>query len=395
MQTVTMHSGILSAACALLACSPVAFAADKGAIAPRTEPVFTDKAVNVEQEMWLSDQFRQEGAEVVWVKTIWGRNDDYSYNRWEQKPAWGNQSPWYLTFPRVAWFDGRMVASWIERNLPHGSGDAVVHVLVSDESCENWKTVAHFEFEGGINSTHFMPTTDGRLMLTGIGFAEGGGMMGAFSRDGIDWTSMQRFQSLDPQTPNIGQLFKIAWHDGKAYGLSRAGVPWTSFDGLNYKPLPIQSPADGDLGGNETASTFLGDQWIVFQRSGAITSSNPPYTDWEINDSNARGGHSHGGPDVITLPDGQVIAGSRGSGYPKLGEHRGGHMAVAFRYEDGKLTPLAGFMTGGTMTGYPSFTWHDGHLYIALLHDRPAVGAWSSSRGEFRLAKIKWPLRSQ
>ncbi|MGZ0170527.1 MAG: hypothetical protein ACKVHE_13285 [Planctomycetales bacterium] len=70
-------------------------------------------------------------------------------------------------------------------------------------------------------------------------------------------------------------------------------------------------------------------------------------------------------------------------------------MAVVFGYENGSLKPLIGFTSGGTMTGYPSMTWADGYLYVSYLRDGPRELAWFSSKGQFALAKIKWPLKTE
>ncbi|MCC6681374.1 MAG: hypothetical protein IT445_10785 [Phycisphaeraceae bacterium] len=391
-----IYTGLLFCALAYAAGAGVAVPSrNDPEIVPRTSPELVEQSVEIEPDVWLSDQLEAEGAKVIWVKAIWGRNDDHWYDRWEQKAPWGDTSPWYITFPRIIWFQNKMVAMFTERNLPHGDGDAVIHVLTSDVNCEEWKTVAHYEIDwnnNGDNSTHFAPTTDGRLMLTTLcSMLPEGGMAASFSSDGVGWSPLKSFQPLDPQYGTVGQMFKIAWHNGSAYGLSRPGVLWTSNDGLNYQPIRVEIPTDGDVGGNETASTFQGDRWVVFSRSGYVASSLPPYTRWHVNKANSKGPHSFGGPDVITLPDGQVIAGSRGSGFRDLGGRFGGHMAVIFRYDGEVLTPLLGFETGATMTGYPGLTWADGHLYVSFLRDRPGRDGWSRSRGQFCLAKIKWP----
>ncbi|MCC6681289.1 MAG: exo-alpha-sialidase [Phycisphaeraceae bacterium] len=357
-------------------------------IVPRTSPVLMEEAVDIEPEVWLADEIKAKGAEVIWVKAIWGRNDDHWYDRWEQKAPWGDTSPWYIICPRIVWFQGKLFALFAEHNLPHAAGDTVVHVMTSDDDGQTWETVVHYEAEKGFTNNHLTVTSDHRLMLAGI-HLNSDRMMAAFSEDGVSWSPLQQFTTPDGQGPGV--IFQLAWNKGKAYGINREGIPWVSDDGMHYLPVDVQSPSEGTVGGNEVASTFLKDQWIAFQRSGVVASSLPPYTQWDINKTNSKGAHSYGGPALLTLPDGQVIAGSRASGFRDLGGKFGGHMAVVFRYEDGLLTPLLGFETGATMTGYPGLTWADGYLYVSFLRDRPGRDGWDSCRGQFCLAKLKWP----
>ncbi|MCC6681285.1 MAG: hypothetical protein IT445_10340 [Phycisphaeraceae bacterium] len=341
-------------------------------IVPRTTPVLEGTATTIAPESWRS---------VAWVKSIWTLTDTNRYRSWEEHAAWGNAESWYITHPRIAWFNNQLFATFTESNQPHGEGDAVIHVMVSGDDGQNWSTAAHYEVENGFKNTHFSITSDDRLMLTGY-HVDSNRMMASFSANGSTWSPLTQFTTPDGQGPGI--MFQLAWHDSKAYGINRQGLPWMSENGLDYEPILVSSPADGTVGGNEIASTFLGDQWIAFQRSGRIASSESPYANWDLNDANYRETRQYGGPALITLPDGQVVAGSREW---ELGGYE--QPAAVFRYDDGILEPLNAFNSGATMTGYPGLAWHNGYLYVSFLRDLPGDEYGS---GQFVLAKMAWPV---
>ena len=82
-----------------------------------------------------------------------------------------------------------------------------------------------------------------------------------------------------------------------------------------------------------------------------------------------------GGPNFIELPDGRLIAGSRG-----FGKTPGAHM-VLFQMTGTSLMPLIELPSSGDCS-YPGLVFHEGHLYVSY---------YSSHEGKtsIYMAKVK------
>ncbi len=88
-------------------------------------------------------------------------------------------------------------------------------------------------------------------------------------------------------------------------------------------------------------------------RKGAIGMAKAPYREWTW----ASAGVPLGGPNFIELPDGRLIAGSRG-----FGATPGAHM-VLFTMTPNSLTPLLELPSGGDCS-YPGLYWLDDVLHV-------------------------------
>ncbi|MGZ0170526.1 MAG: sialate O-acetylesterase [Planctomycetales bacterium] len=251
-------------------------------IPPRATPLLTEKTENLRAQAWLSEDLKKKGVELTWVKSIWGKESQNWYNHWDDKISWARGvNPWYMTHPRIIWFKGQMYGALTQRSLPHGSADTIAHLINGESDCKDWKSVVHYEVEGGVSSTHFVETSDGQLMFVGLRKEKGYITVAAFSKDGINWSALKEFKTDSDYGP-IGQIFKLARHDGKVYGLSRTGKLWQSRNGIDYEPIKVIEPADGYVGENETASTFVGNKWLIFQRAGMVAEADPPYSHWTL-----------------------------------------------------------------------------------------------------------------
>lgn len=111
---------------------------------------------------------------------------------------------------------------------------------------------------------------------------------------------------------------------------------------------------------NETTLRFLknGTAMALVRREaedkrGVIGVAQPPYRDWTW----ATAGVPLGGPNFIELPDGKLIAGSRG-----FGATPGAHM-VLFAMTANSLTPILELPSGGDCS-YPGLYWHDDLLHV-------------------------------
>jgi hypothetical protein len=108
-------------------------------------------------------------------------------------------------------------------------------------------------------------------------------------------------------------------------------------------------------------------------RKGAIGVATAPYREWKWTQLPV----PLGGPNFIELPDGSLIAGSRG-----FGKTPGPHM-VLYTMTPTSLAPLLELPSGGDCS-YPGLCWHEGHLYVSY---------YSSHEGKTSIyvAKVKLP----
>lgn len=284
-------------------------------------------------------------------------------------------------------FQDKWYCSFREGN-GHVGGDGKLRILESTDG-ETWNSAALLS-ETGIDlrdpKLSIMP--DGRLMVVAGGSVYNGTrkLQGyqprvAFSKNGRDWTATQRVLQEGEW------LWRVTWHDGKAYGVSyniatskseRTIKLFSSADGLDWK---LAAPLDVTGNPNETTVRFLrnGAAMMLVRREGGdkggwIGVSKPPYKDWQFAQTPVR----LGGPDFIELPDGSLVAGSR--------EHSGDKVKFAlFRMTSDSLESVLTLPSGGDCS-YPALVWHDGLLWVSY---------YSSHEGKtsIYLAKVKWPLR--
>jgi hypothetical protein len=204
-----------------------------------------------------------------------------------------------------------------------------------------------------------------------------------FSRDGRDWTAPKRVLEEGDW------LWRVTWHDGKAYGVSYGNKgdndpDWTlklfvSADGVSYD---LVTHLDVPGRPNETTLRVLPDGEMVAlvrreagDKFGWIGTSRPPYTRW----SWAATKNGIGGPNFLRLPDGSLWAAGRS--YP------GGAKTVLARMTRENYEPVLTLPSGGD-TSYPGLVWHDGLLWMSY---------YSSHEGKaaIYLAKVKVPLGAE
>jgi hypothetical protein len=211
---------------------------------------------------------------------------------------------------------------------------------------------------------------DGRLMLIGGAAPRRKdhetaptGTFVSLSDDAVTWT-------LPELVVEPGRwLWRVAWHDGKAYGVSyAAGTPdrftalLVSGDGLHYRKLV---PKLLDDGYPTEAVLRIDDDEMIYclqrrdgtppKNSAMLGVSRPPYTDWQWHDL----GIYFGGPNFIKLPSGHWIAAGR------VVRDDGPKTELAWLDVKRKtLKPILQLPSGGD-TSYPGLVWHDGILWVS------------------------------
>lgn len=266
---------------------------------------------------------------------------------------------------------------------------------------EVWKSAALIGEKGiDLRDPKLSVTPDDRLMIVAGGSVyEGKTFKGrqprvTFSKDGREWSPTQRVLSEGEW------LWRVTWHNGKAYGVSYNAGERTSVaakaaaetgkveSGPADWKLKLVSSSDGvhfdlvthlDVPGhpNETTLRFLtsGEMVALVRREGGskmawVGHSAAPYRDWTWKETK----HQVGGPNFIQLPDGSLIAAGRS--YPG-----GAKTVLAKMTVDGGYDPVLTFPSGGD-TSYPGLVWYDGLLWMSY---------YSSHEGKtsIYLAKIK------
>jgi hypothetical protein len=224
-----------------------------------------------------------------------------------------------------------------------------------------------------LRDAHLSVTPDDRLMLIGGASPRTKdnersptGSFVAFSADSKRWT-----RPLIVSKPGRW-LWRVTWHEDKAYGVSYtagSGKSYltllTSTEGVIWEPLVSNLFDEGYP--NETTLRFASDGtcYALLRRDRHGDASTTPllgisqadYTGWQWHDLGAEF-NSFGGPNMIQLPSGHWIAGGR--------MHQGGaHTALChLDVTEHKLTKLLKLPSGGD-TSYPGLLWHDDLLYVS------------------------------
>ncbi|MEO6876173.1 MAG: sialidase family protein, partial [Opitutaceae bacterium] len=296
-------------------------------------------------------------AEILSVQKIWDRG---AHNAFTDLIRWHNR--WWCTFREAD---------------AHVGGDGLIRILTSTDG-RTWESAAGVTEPGiDLRDPKFSVMPDGRLMLNcGGSVYEGKTLKGkrsrvSFSKDGRQWTTPV------PILPDGEWCWRVTWYDGVAYAAAynskgpsgQPGKAWTmtvyrSTDGLAWSLVKVLDVPDQP---NETTLRFAPDGTMIAlvrreagDKLGWVGHAPPPYTQWTWQTSN----HRFGGQNLLLLPDGRWIVGTRDYTGIKAGAKSGAHTIVAELERDGRLTPLVTLPSGGD-TSYPGLVWYDGKLAVS------------------------------
>lgn len=290
-------------------------------------------------------------------------------------PVYGAEKPQLLSVQKI-WdtaphnaftdlirYDGQWLCAFRE-GKGHVSSDGTIRIL-SSRDATNWQSWAHVEKAGvDLRDPKISITPGGELMVTTAGAHRDQKPVvhESFSwltRDGKKWDGPHRIGDKNMW------LWRVTWHKGVAYsvGYDTGGEKntrlYSSKDGRKFDTLVPTFFAQGFP--NETGFTFLpGDTALCLLRrdgkeaSARLGRARPLYTDWEWQDL----GVKIGGPAIIRLPDGRLIAGVR------LYDGQVRTSIAELNLETPKLTELLPLPSGGDCS-YPGLVWHDDTLYVS------------------------------
>ena len=265
----------------------------------------------------------------------------------------------------------------------HVSPDGALQVITSSDG-DQWESAAKVTSKtADLRDAKITLTLGGELMLSGAGALHPPSDIrhqsySWFSPDGREWS--QAFPVADPNF----WLWRVTWHKGTAYGVGYATAGdrttrlYKSSDGKQFETL-VENLFDVGYP-NESSMLFLPDDrcLLLLRRDGnpntaQLGIAKPPYTEWEFKDL----GRRLGGPNMIRLPDGRLLAAGRSYDAPRRTS------LLWLDPETATLSECLSLPSGGD-TSYPGLVLHDGLLWISY---------YSSHEGKtsIYLAKVKLP----
>jgi hypothetical protein len=300
-------------------------------------------------------------AELVEVRRIWDRAPHNAFTD--------------LIRFRDRWFCA------FREGATHASPDGALRVLTSDDG-RGWASAARIASDAAdLRDPKLSVTPDGRLMLCAAAALHPPAAARHrttvwFSRDGHDWG-----EGVAVGEPDVW-LWRVAWHGGAAYGVGygtagrRFARLYKSRDGAGFEPLVATLFEKGEP--SEAALAFLPDGTCLCllrcDGKGATAQlgrSRPLYTEWAWKDLGVR----VGGPALIRLPGGRLVAGVRLSdGGPRTA-------LCWLDPESGELEEFLRLPSGGD-TSYPGLVWHDGRLWVSYYSSHEGKAAIYLARVE-------------
>ena len=262
-------------------------------------------------------------------------------------------------------------------------GEGVIHTLISANGKVWVDNVTISEPGVDLRDPKLIVTPDEKrlyLLCGGESATLGRQTRYATSMDGKVWTPLQKLLSKGDWlwrasiNPADKRFYGVSFNIHPSSGGPAPEKEWSlktyaSTDGSVWQ-LSSLLKVPGQA--SETTLRFLKDGTALAliarqgaDRKGIIGMAKAPYRDWTY----AATGLPLGGPNFIEVPDGKLIAGSRG-----FGATPGAHM-VLYAMTPTSLTPILELPSGGDCS-YPGLYWHDDLLHVTYYssHEgKPAI----------------------
>ena len=266
-------------------------------------------------------------------------------------------------------------------------GDGEVRILVSSDGLK-WKSHALLKKTGvDLRDSKLSITPDGRMMvLMGGSIYVNGALTSlrprvAFMNSNGEFTDITDINIDDAIKSTVDWLWRVTWdkQTGTGYGVVYrkyvASVNPQCFlhlvettDGVNYRNI-VQLPEDPYNRPNEATVELLHDgrMRIIVRREAyndsGLTgrlwySTDNTFTDWQQTPFDL--GIRLGGPNIMTLPNGVTLIGSR---YHPTGANQPAYTGL-FGIDNNKATLLIQLLSGGD-TSYPGFLIQGDELWVS------------------------------
>jgi hypothetical protein len=260
-------------------------------------------------------------------------------------------------------FQGKWLCSFREGDA-HVSPEGKIRILVSDDGM-TWESGSLISIpDVDLRDPKLTVVPSGQLMLNAGGACNPSSPYRHqsfvwFSSDGIDWGAPAKVGD-----PNYW-LWRVTWHGDIAYGIAYSTVepPGTrlcaSIDGISYDLLVDRLFVDECP--NEATIVFQGNGTalcLLRRDAGSATAmlgqSQPAYTHWTWRNLGIR----VGGPNLLVLPDGRIIAAVRRYGKQPW---------TSLNWLDPVESCLTEFLAlpSGGDTSYAGLCWYEGLLWVS------------------------------
>lgn len=340
----------------------------------------------------LSFSFMLDGNELqdkISVTQEGGTNDDGDDDDDDGLPLYTLYKIWDLgrhnAFTDLIEFGGKYFCVFREggSHVPQKpEDDGKIRVLVSTDGLV-WKSAALIAKNGyDFRDPKLSITPDGRLMVL---------YGGAVYQDGTKLNHIDHVSFLDnseaktftePQpivlgagVPSKSWLWRVTWDRYNGYGVAYHSSNiylLSTTNGISYTLITRL-----DVAGNEATVDMLGNgkMRIIVRRgaNGYVGYSGKDYTEWSWTDMGA----PLGGPDIITLPNGKIIIGSR-----SFRDNKSYTSLFQLDNNSNKMIHLLEFPSGGD-TSYPGLIIVNNELWVSY---------YSSHEGKssIYLAKVRY-----
>jgi len=346
-------------------------------------PVAPEETIELFAFMEASDESLRRGGEAVTLAEVFRR---YGYRPQPTARLEGARRIWdaapHNAFTDLIRFRDRWICAFREGKA-HVSPDGSIRLIQSVDG-ENWEPLAFLQYAGAdLRDPKLSLMPDGRLMvIAAAAFSAAGTTQHQtyawFSSDGLTWDA-----PLAVGEPNFW-LWRVRWHKGYGYGVGyqTAGGGFTrlyrSEDGRRFDVI-VPRLCD-QAKPSEATLVFRQDDSAVclLRRDGApgtaqLGFARPPYTAWTWNDL----GVAIGGPNLLELPDGRLIAAGR------LTDRAPRTAIGAIDVSSSAFSELLELPSGGD-TSYPGMVWQENRLWVSY---------YSSHEGKARiyLARVAFP----